>query len=136
MFVFCSSASCISSEGAYSVPAGHYYLVHSARRGADQPALCMDIVMTNGQNMTQEQLLMGVDLLNVNMIVIIENLLDARLAAASGASVPRPPTEQDYGELVQLLYERGVPEDQLLALFNEDMTHPQFCQAQIAFLTL
>ena len=38
------------------------------------------------------------------------------------------------GELVQLLYDRGVPEDQLQALFNEDASHPQFCQAQIAFL--
>lgn len=100
----------------------------------NQPELCVDIAMTGGQNMTQEQLRMGGDLLNRNMIVMTENLLDARQAAASGVSVPRPPTEQDYGVLVQLLYERGLPEDQLLALFNEESTHPQFCQAQIAFL--
>lgn len=100
----------------------------------DQPALCVDIAMTGGQKMTQEQLRMGGDLLNRNMIVTTENLLDARQAATGGASLPKPPTEQDYGMLVQLLYERGVPEDQLQALFNEDMTHPQFCQAQIAFL--
>lgn len=100
----------------------------------DRPALCLDLAMTGGQNMTQEQLLSAQDLLNRNLIVMTESLLDARQAAASGTSVPRPPTEQDYGALVQMLYDRGVPEDQLHALFNEDASHPQFCQAQIAFL--
>lgn len=100
----------------------------------DRPALCLDLVMTGGQNMTQEQLRSAQDLLNRSLVVMTESLLDARQAAASGALVPRPPTEQDYDALVQLLNERGVPEDQLQALFNEDTTHPQFCQAQIAFL--
>lgn len=100
----------------------------------DRPALCLDLVMTGGQNMTQEQLLSAQDLLNRNMIVFTESLLDARKAAAGGTSVPQPPTEQDYGALIQILYERGVPEDQLQALFNEDASHPQFCKAQIAFL--
>jgi hypothetical protein len=100
----------------------------------DQPALCLDIAMTGGQNMTQEQLLMGGDLLNRNMIVTTENLLDARAAASEGASVPTPPTEEDYGLLVQMLIDRGMPDDQLLALFNEDTSHPQFCQVQIDFL--
>lgn len=101
----------------------------------DRPALCLDLAMTGGQNMTQEQLLSAQDLLNRSLIVTTEGLLDARLAAVSGTSVPRPPTEQDYGMLVQLLYERGVPEDQLQALFTQDASHPQFCQAQIEFLT-
>lgn len=100
----------------------------------DRPALCLDLVMTGGQNMTQEELLSAQELLNRNLIVMTESLLDVRQAAASGASVPRPPTDQGYGELLELLYERGVPGDQLQALFNEDASHPQFCQAQIAFL--
>ncbi len=100
----------------------------------DQPELCIDIAMTGGRNMTQEQLRLGGDLLNRHMIVMTENLLDARQAAASGALVPRPPTEQDYGALSELLYARGVPEDQLQALSNEDTTHPNLCQALIAFV--
>jgi hypothetical protein len=100
----------------------------------DRPALCLDIAMTGGQNMTQEQLLSAQDLLNQNMIVTTENLLDARATASGGATVPTPPTEEDYGVLVQMLIDRGTPEGQLQALFNEDIAHPEFCQAQIAFL--
>lgn len=100
----------------------------------DQPTLCLDLALTGGQNMSQEQLLSAQDHLNRNMIVMTQSLLDARRAAATGAAVPRAPTEQDYAALVQLLNERGAPEDQLRALFNEDASHPQFCQAQIAFL--
>ena len=100
----------------------------------DRPALCLDLAMTGGENMTQEQLLSAQSLLNRNMIVMTQSLLDARQAAAGGTLVPRPPTEQDYAALLQLLYARGVLEDQVQALFNEDASHPQFCQAQIAFL--
>lgn len=100
----------------------------------DQPALCLDISMTGGQNMTQEQLLSAQDLLNQNLIVVTENLLDARAAASEGASVPTPPIEEDYGLLVQMLIDRGMPDDQLQALFSEDTSHPQFCQFQIEFL--
>lgn len=100
----------------------------------DRTALCVDLAMTGGQNMTQEQLLFGQDLQNLHMIAITQSLLDARQAAASGTAMPKPPTEQDYGALRQLLYERGVPEDQLQALYTEDASHPQFCQVQIAFL--
>lgn len=100
----------------------------------DRPALCLDLLMTGGQNLTQEQLFSSRNLWNQNMIVVTESLFDARQVAAGGTLVPKPPTEQDYGALVQLLYERGVPEEQLQALFNEDTSHPQFCQAQIAFL--
>lgn len=108
--------------------------VDMMRAFEDRPALCLDLVVTGGQNMTQEQLLSAQNLLNRNLIVVTESLLDARQAAASGTSVPRPPTEQDYGALVQLLYQKGVPDDQLQALFNEDTSHPLYCHAQIAFL--
>jgi len=100
----------------------------------DRPALCLDIAMTGGQNMTQEQLLSAQDLLNQNMIVMTESLLDARAAASGGATVPTPPSEEDYAVLVQMLIKRGTPEGQLQALFNEDTSHPEFCHAQIAFL--
>lgn len=100
----------------------------------DRPALCVDMAMTGGQNMTQEQLLSAQDLMNQNLIVMTKNLLDARTAASEGAAVPTPPTEEDYGLLVQMLIDRGMPDDQLQALFNEDTSHPQFCQLQIDFL--
>lgn len=99
-----------------------------------RPAMCLDLAMTGGQNLTQEQLLLAQDHLNRSMVVMTESLLDARQAAASGTLVPIPATEQDYGALIQLLYERGVPEDQLQALLNEDTAHPLFCTAQITFL--
>ncbi|MDO5758883.1 MAG: hypothetical protein Q4P24_15670, partial [Rhodobacterales bacterium] len=104
------------------------------RQYEDRPALCLDLLMTGGRNMTQEQLLSAQGLLNQNMIVMTENLLDARATASEGTSVPTPPTEEDYGLLVQILIDRGMPDDQLQALFNEDTSHPQFCQLQIAFL--
>ncbi len=99
----------------------------------DRPELCIDVLMTGGQNLTQEQLLPAKDILNRSLTVMTESLLDARQAAGGGALVPTPPTEQDYAALVQILLERGVPEDQIQALTNEDTLHPQFCQAQIAF---
>ena len=99
----------------------------------DRPVLCLDIAMTGGQNLTKEQLLSTNDLLNQNMIVMTENLLDARAAASEEASYPTPPTEEDFGLLVQMLIDRRMSDDQLQAVFNEDTSHPQFCQLQIAF---
>ena len=84
--------------------------------------------------MTQEQLLLAEDLLNQSQIVTTENLLDARVGASEGAAAPTPPTDEDYGLLVQILIDRGMPDDQLQALFNEDTSHPQFCELQIDFL--
>ncbi len=100
----------------------------------DRPALCLELAMTGGKNMTQEQLLSAQDLMNQNLIVMTVNLLDARTAASEGASFPKPPTEEDYGLLVQILIDREMPGDQLQALFSQDTSHPQFCQFQIGFL--
>lgn len=100
----------------------------------DRPHLCLDLAMTGGRNLTQAELLSARDLLNRNLVVMTESLLDARQQATKGTSVPIPPNEQDYAALVRLLYDRGLSEDQMQALFNEDSSHPQFCQIQISFL--
>lgn len=99
-----------------------------------QPELCIDVAMTGGQSLSQEQWRPRRDALNNLMVVMTENLLAAKESATAGTSVPIPPTDEDYGQLVTELLADGMPESELQALINEDPTHPDFCSAMIAFM--
>ena len=68
------------------------------------------------------------------LVVMTENLLDAKAAASAGATVPTPLTEDDYVQLVNELVEAGMTEGELQALINQDSSHSDFCSASIAFM--
>ena len=55
-------------------------------------------------------------------------------AAAAGAQVPRPPTEQDYEALVLDVFTAGMTEDQFQAVVNQDAEHPEFCSGLIRWM--
>ena len=103
------------------------------RKFESKPKQCAIVAMTGGSGLTQEQLLTAKEELNRSLIVMTENLLDARQAAVAGAQVPVPPTEDDYDQLFVGWDERGVSDGGLQALINSDTTHPDFCSATIAF---
>jgi hypothetical protein len=104
------------------------------RQFEDRPSLCVEVAMTGGQTLSQSELLSAQDELNKLMIVMTDNLLEAKEAASAGASMPTPPSDEDYGQIVTELVEAGMTEGELQALINEDTSHPDFCSANIAFL--
>lgn len=104
------------------------------RRVEDQRKLCVDIAATGGQNLSQQELLSVQDELNRALVIMTGNLLDAKEAAAVGAQVQRPPTEQDYKTLIIAVYAAGMTEDQLQAVFDQDAEHPEFCSAIIQWM--
>lgn len=108
--------------------------VELLREFEDRPALCAEVATTGGQELSQEELLGAQTALNNSMIVMTENLLKAKESATAGASVPKPPTDEDYGQLVAELMESGMTEEELQALINEDPSHPDYCTANIQFL--
>ena len=63
-----------------------------------------------------------------------QHLLDAREAAKAGAVVPTPPTEQDYENLWMNLVSDGMTEEQIVAIVDYDLSHPEYCSAIIKFM--
>jgi hypothetical protein len=104
------------------------------RKFKSKPKQCADVAMTGGTGLTQAQILTAKDELNRSLIVMTENLLDARQTAAAGAEVPVPPTEDDYGLLFVDLSKRGMSDGELQALLNLDAAHPDFCSAIIGYM--
>ncbi len=100
----------------------------------DRPALCAKAAMNGGTAFSQAKLRSVQGILNNVSVPIIENLLDAKLAALEGAITPTPSTDEDYEIFFSELQDRGMSEDALDVLANGDPTHPDFCPASIAFL--
>jgi hypothetical protein len=100
----------------------------------NQPVLCSDLSMTGGTNLSQEQLLTVIDEYTRAIVVMTGHLLDAKAKASDGSVMPRPPTEEDYGALVASLFAAGMTEDQMLLIYEQKASHPEFCSAVIRFM--
>ena len=74
------------------------------------------------------------DELNNALVTMTQHLFDAREAAEAGAAVPIPATEQDYENLWMNLVSDGMTEERIVALVDQDHSHPEFCSAVIKFM--
>ncbi|WP_170426899.1 hypothetical protein [Ruegeria arenilitoris] len=98
-----------------------------------RPQLCTTYLMEGGKAMSQAELRSVATEFNDLTTAMTTHLLDARVVAAGGATLPVPPTEDDYRALFEGLVLLGLGEDELTAIAYANDQHPEFCSLFIAF---
>lgn len=107
------------------------------KRVRDDPALCVAVAVTGGQNLPPEILQIVKREMLAASVAVFDGLLNARERAKIGgsgqAAWTTPPTDANYATLGQEIVRLGVTPEALNAAVMGDTSHPFFCEGSIGF---